>query len=68
MSRSDGENSRLVNVRRAAEFLDISVWHLRRLIWRGDLPAVRLGRLVRVDRDDLTKYISEQKYLNGNPG
>lgn len=37
----------------AAEYVGCSERHLRRLIARGDLTGYRLGRLIRVDLDEL---------------
>jgi excisionase family DNA binding protein len=58
--------SRLLSIPEAARFLGVSAWHVRRLVWRGDLPAVRIGRLVRLDRDDLATFIDQQKCTNGS--
>ncbi len=58
--------ARLLSVPNAAKYLGVSDWHVRRLIWRGDLPSVRVGRLVRLDREDLDRYIAEQKSQVGN--
>lgn len=44
---------RWANLDRAAKYADTSVWTLRRAIARGDLPAKRLGRVIKIDLDDL---------------
>lgn len=58
--------TRLLSINDAAKYLGVSPWHVRRLVWRGDLPSVRVGRLVRLDRGDLDQYIEEQKSQVGN--
>lgn len=68
MSDLSKPESRLMKVVEAAAYLGVSVWHVRRLVWGGDLPAVRVGRLVRIDRADLDKFIDEQKFRNGVAG
>ena len=68
MSASIKTDCRLLSVVQAAEYLGVSAWHVRRLVWGGDLPAVRMGRLVRLDRIDLDKFIDEQKFRNGVAG
>jgi excisionase family DNA binding protein len=68
MSVLSKRESRLLSVVEAAAYLGVSAWHVRRLVWGGDLPAVRLGRLVRLDRIDLDKFIDEQKFRNGVAG
>jgi excisionase family DNA binding protein len=65
MPSTSTSRSRLLSILEAAEFLNISSWQVRRLVWRGDLPAVRIGRLVRLDREDLDAYITSQKCRNG---
>lgn len=66
MSVPSKSESRLISVVDAALYLGVSTWHVRRLVWRGDLPAVRIGKLVRLDRNDLDNFIGEQKFKNGS--
>jgi excisionase family DNA binding protein len=66
MPSSSSTRSRLLSIPEAAEFLNISSWQVRRLVWRGDLPSVRIGRLVRLDREDLDAYVASQKCRNGS--
>jgi excisionase family DNA binding protein len=49
--------SPLMSVRETAEHLRLSVPTLYRLIRRGEIPAVRVGGQLRVDRDELDNYI-----------
>lgn len=46
----------LLRVPEAAEALGVSASQVRNLIWAGELPAVRIGRAVRVARAELAKY------------
>lgn len=46
---------RLISLAAAAEMLDISVRTLRRRIADGTLPAYRVGRLLKVNPDDLER-------------
>ena len=66
MPSSSISRNRLLSIPEVAEFLNISSWQVRRLVWRGDLPAVRIGRLVRLDREDLDAYVTNQKCRNGS--
>jgi excisionase family DNA binding protein len=52
---------RLLTLKQAAEYLGVSAWTVRRLVWRGDLPHVPIGRLVQLDRVDLDHWIEEKK-------
>lgn len=55
------EKQRLLNVDEAGRYLGCSAWHVRRLVWRGILPSVRIGRLLRLDVRDLDEFIRHQK-------
>jgi excisionase family DNA binding protein len=48
---------RLYSIREAAEYLSLSTWTVRELIWKGTLPHVRLGRRILVDLQDLDALI-----------
>jgi excisionase family DNA binding protein len=43
-----------------ADALQVSTKTARRLVASGDLPAVRVGRLVRVQPDDLRRFIADR--------
>lgn len=45
------------NVRDVARILDVSERTVRRIISRGDLPAIVVGGQYRVVQDDLVRYI-----------
>ena len=49
----------LLRVEEAAAYLDIGRGHCYDMVRRGDLPSVRLGRLVRVKRDGLLKKVEQ---------
>ena len=53
----------LLRLDEVAERLSVSLSTVRRLIYRGDLKAVRIGRLLRVRPADLTTYI--QAHIEG---
>jgi|WetSurMetagenome_2_1015567.scaffolds.fasta_scaffold714205_1 excisionase family DNA binding protein len=65
-SKMKGEQ-RLMNANEAAEYLGLSYWTLRDLIWSGAIPLVQLpnknGRLRRilVDKNDLDRLIEQSK-------
>ena len=48
---------KLYDVIGAAQVLAISPWTVRSYIREGKLPAVRIGRLVRLTEEDLKKFI-----------
>lgn len=56
----------LVSINRASELLAISPRTVRRLVARGDLPAVRIGRAVRIPLASVHSYID--RALGNNAG
>ena len=48
----------LLSVDDASAILSVSSKTVRRMIDRGELPTCHLGRLVRVRRSDLERYIA----------
>ena len=48
---------RLLSVQAASVYLSISSWTVRGLIYRGELPCVRIGRRVLLKREDLERFI-----------
>lgn len=52
---------RLVTLGEAAELLGLSVASVRRLIWAGKLPVVRLTRRIQIDLRDLDRLINATK-------
>ena len=51
----------LVTLSDAAIYLSCSRRHVERLLARGELPCVRLGRAVRVAVTDLDRYIAMRR-------
>jgi excisionase family DNA binding protein len=51
----------LLTVDEVAGRLRASPRHVRRLIERGELPVVRLGKLVRVTPDDLGRLVAASR-------
>ena len=59
-------NPKLLRMKDVAQMLGISKSYAYELTRRGQLPAVRLGRSVRVRPDDLMRFISDN-LTNGQP-
>ena len=57
---SSNEISRLLTVAEVAEVMRVSRMTVYRLIRRGDLQAVRVGRNYRVRESDLSSYLDSQ--------
>jgi excisionase family DNA binding protein len=54
---SESPRRRYASLVDAAEYLGVNERTIRRHISAGDLPAYRLGRLVRVDLDELDQAL-----------
>ena len=67
----DGATSlsqRLLTLPEAAHYLGCTLWSVRELIWKGDLPYTRFGKRFQVDRRDLDELVDREKRCQrGNP-
>lgn len=54
---------RLLSLRDAAAYLSLSYWTLRKLVRSGELPSVRVGRRILVDREDIDAWVTEHKEM-----
>lgn len=57
----------LLDSRQVALNLHVSRSYAYLLMRRGDLPAVRMGRLVRVRQSDLDRYITRRSVQRQSP-
>jgi len=51
----------LLTIPETAARLNLSEHTVRRRVASGELPAVRLGGLIRIDQDDLERWLLEQR-------
>ena len=61
MKPSNATGPRLLSQQDAAHYLGISYWTVRDLIFRRELPWVKIGRRILVDRMDLDAYLDRSK-------
>ena len=54
---------RLLPLKKAADYLGLTVWAMRERIWAGDIPVVKFpgGRKMYVDIQDIEKFIQQNK-------
>ncbi len=57
----------LLKVPEAARLLDISRGLAYELVARGELPSIRLGRVIRIPRHGLEQWIARQAWLPPGP-
>ncbi len=60
MSGNAFREARFVTVSEVAEILRVSTMTVYRLIDKGDLPAVRIGRRYRLREEDVRRYLEER--------
>ena len=53
--------SPLMTVAEAAQLLHVSERTVRRLISAGAVPALRVGSQIRIDRDELHRWLYDEK-------
>lgn len=61
MKAASSISPRLLSQQEAALYLGISYWTVRDLVFRRELPFVKIGRRVLVDRTDLDDYLDRSK-------
>lgn len=54
------ERKEVLNVEETAELLEVSVWTVRDLAHRGELPARKVGRAWRFSRKALLEYLADR--------
>jgi excisionase family DNA binding protein len=55
---------RLLPIRGAAEYLGVSRATIERLVFRGELPIVKVAGSTRYDVEDLNGYIAVNRFRN----
>ena len=55
---------RLLNVKSAAAYMGATVWFVRSLAWSRAVPFVVFGKRILFDKQDLDKYVENQKKEN----
>jgi excisionase family DNA binding protein len=50
-----------LRVTEAAAYLGATVFFVRDAVWKNELPAMKLGRRLIIAREDLDKFLDEQK-------
>jgi excisionase family DNA binding protein len=59
--------TRLLKSEEVARILQVSKAYAYVLMNRGEIPAVRIGKIVRVRLEDLERYINEKTAQNETP-
>jgi excisionase family DNA binding protein len=52
---------RLLNIKMAAAYLSCTIWALRSLVWKREIPFVRIGQKLLFDRADLDRFVDSKK-------
>ena len=54
---------RWLNIQESADYLSVVAYTIRNAIWSGELPYVRCGKRIIVDRADLDRWCETRKQL-----
>ncbi len=56
-------HSRWMTVYEVADVLEVSDWTVRRMVERGELPAVKIGKkpLIKIDRERFARWLEGQE-------
>lgn len=54
----------LMTLTEACDFLKIKKSRLRTAVFRREIPFIKIGRLIRFDKNDLIKWLEELKTKN----
>ena len=52
---------RLFRIRDAARYLGSTVWFVRSMVWRREIPVVKFGNKFLFDKADLDAYVEKHK-------
>jgi len=66
MGKAERPRKRLYAIADAAEYLGRTPWAIREMIWKGKLPAVRDGRRILLDIEDLDRWIEAHKVIRSD--
>jgi excisionase family DNA binding protein len=58
-------SQRLLTLPEAANYLGCTLWSVRELIWKGQLPYTKFGKRFQVDRRDLDELVDREKKCLG---
>lgn len=47
----------LLTVEETAQILRVTVWHVYELVRKQELPSIRVGRAIRIPRDQLFQHL-----------
>ena len=65
MTQPSLSEPRLLSQQEAARYLGISYWTVRDLVFRREIPFIKIGRRILVDRFDLDTYLDRSKIHPG---
>ena len=61
---NNNENNILFNKKQVAELLNVSTKTISRLIAKGELPIIQIGRNIRIKKSDVFEFVERQNRYN----
>jgi excisionase family DNA binding protein len=62
---SNTKQSEWLSLKDVQQLLGIGRTKAYQLVGTGEVPAVRIGRCIRINRRELDEWLHRQRYLNG---
>ena len=59
--KTESVSPRGLRVADAAAYLGVTVFFIRDAVWKNQLPAMKLGRRLVIAREDLDRFLGQQK-------
>ncbi len=54
---------RLFSLKEASVYMSMTLWGVRQLVWKGQIPCIKAGHKILVDRLDLDAFIEKHKAI-----
>ncbi len=63
---TDTTSAKLFTIRDAAAWMNVSVMTVRRIIYSGEVSTYRVGRSIRLSKEDIDCYLEKQHVKGWN--
>lgn len=61
MSMNENQNACLLTIDETSDFLNLKKSKIRSMVFKNQIPVIRLGRCLRFNRNDLVQWLSQKK-------
>ena len=61
-NKCETEKNRLLNLKEVCQLLGIKISMGRTLVFKNQIPVIRIGKLLRFDQEDIKRWVKQMKY------